>query len=73
MLYFLVFDAIRILAVVIVFFKMKKMSKSIKKYLYGDVPMNISAHEGHGSQSHHRPIAHTQMQQENNSIYYDLK
>ena len=49
------------------------MSNSIKKYLAGNIPMNKSRHEGHGSQSHHRPIAHTQMQQENNSIYYDLK
>ena len=49
------------------------MSNSIKKYLAGNIPMNKSRHEGHGSQSHHRPIAHTQMQHENNSIYYDLK
>ena len=58
---------------VIVSLKMKKMSKLIKKYLADDIPMNKSTHEGHGSQSHHKPIAHTQMQQENDSVYYDLK
>lgn len=69
MLYLLIL--IRILAVVIVSLKMKQMSKSIKTFLAGNI--NISSHEGHGSQSYHRPIAHTQMKQENNSIYYDLK
>ena len=69
MLLFLIFDIIRILAVVIVSLKMKKVSKLIKKYLGGNI--NISPHEGHDSQSH--TIAHTQMQQENDSNYYDLK
>ena len=49
------------------------MSKSIKKYLAGTIPMNLLTQEGHGSQSHHRPIGHTQMQEEIKSIYYDLK
>ena len=45
---------------------MKKLSKSINKYLADNIPMNKSRLEDHGSQTHHRPITHTQMQQENN-------
>ena len=49
------------------------MSKSIKKNLAGNILINILTQEGHGSQSHHRPIGNTQMQQEIKSIYCDLK
>ena len=52
---------------------MKKLSKSIKKYLADNIPMNKQKHEGQGRQNHPQLAAHSQIHQDNNSIYYDLK
>ena len=52
---------------------MKRLSKSIKKYLADHVPMNKPKHEGQGRYNHPQPPAHPPKQQDNNSIYYDLK
>ena len=58
---------------IIVSLKMKKLSKSIKKYLADNIPISKSRLEGQDCQSHHQTVAYPQMQQDNNSIYYDLK
>ena len=52
---------------------MKKISKSINKYLVNHVPMNKQKHKGQGHHNHPRPPAHPPKQQDNNTIYYDLK
>ena len=54
----------------IVSFKMKKMSKSIKKCLASNVLMSKSTDEGQDSQSYQKPIARTR---DENTIYYHLK
>ena len=45
----------------------------MEKYLADNIPMSKSTNEVQSSQSHHQPITHIQMQQDDNSIYYDLK
>ena len=52
---------------------MKKMSKSIKKYLADNIPMNKPKHEGQSGQNHPRLAAYPQIHQDNNSIYCDVK
>ena len=37
---------------------MKKLSKSIKKYLADNIPMNKPKHEGQGRQNHPQLAAH---------------
>ena len=50
---------------------MKRLSKSINKYLADHVPMNKTRHEGQGGHKHPRPPAHPPKQED--TIYYDLK
>ena len=49
------------------------MSKSIKKYVDDNIPMNKLKDEGQSYQNHPQPVAHPQRYQDNNSIYYHLK